>query len=110
MNSVDGSITSMDKNITVTFTSDSKDPNVFFDCRIHKQDFEPCKSDRYYHIPYSVYFSLVGSSPFTYTENDGVREGENIVRVRAQCLGQANNRPTTDFTIGKYMYMELVSQ
>ena len=55
-----------------------------------------------------IFHLYVGSSPFTYTENDGVREGENIVRVRAQCLGQANSRPTTDFAIGKYM--ELVSQ
>ena len=40
---VDGSITSMNKSITVTFTSDSTNPNIFFDCRIHKRDFANCK-------------------------------------------------------------------
>ena len=40
---VDGSITSMNKSITVTFTSDSTNPNIFFDCRIHKRDFMNCK-------------------------------------------------------------------
>jgi len=50
-------------------------------------------------------FISVGTSPFTYTEDDRVREGENTVRVRAQCLGQVDNRPTQDLVIGACLPM-----
>jgi len=50
-------------------------------------------------------FISVGTSPLIYTEDDGVREGENIVRVRAQCLGQIDDRPTQDLAIGTCLPM-----
>ena len=42
-----------------------------------------------------------GTSPHTYTEEDEVREGENTIRVRAQCPGQLNDRPTQDLSVSK---------
>ncbi|XP_065891575.1 E-selectin-like [Dysidea avara] len=68
----------MDATITTTFWYDH--PNVTFDCRIHKKNFKDC------------------TSPHTYFE-DVVRFGNNVVRVRTQCIGQVNDRPTRDFTI-----------
>ena len=56
-----------------------------------------------YVLPY------VGTSPHTYIEDDNVREGENVVRVRAQCLGQVNSRPTRDLSIGKLIKYSLIS-
>ena len=44
---------------------------------------------------------VIGTSPHTYFE-DVVRFGNNVVRVRTQCIGQVNDRPTRDFTIGMY--------
>ena len=44
---------------------------------------------------------LTGTSPHTYTEEDEVREGENTIRVRAQCPGQLNDRPTQDLSVSK---------
>jgi len=44
VNSIEGTtIISANKTIAVTFSSDSTSPDVFFDCRLHKQDFKICK-------------------------------------------------------------------
>ena len=40
-NKIDGFISSMDLTITTTFWADN--PNVTFDCRIHKKDFKDCE-------------------------------------------------------------------
>jgi len=51
---------------------------------------------------YTIMCAHTGTSPHTYFE-DLVRPGENVVRVRSQCLGQVNDRPTKDFTIGMFV-------